>query len=73
MDTSLPDLGYFRFTETELLGHTCYLSRTGYTGEFGYELYIPSEHAGLFWDRILLSGDGAVRVLGAPPIARAGG
>ena len=50
---SLPDLGYFRFTELDLLGHTCLLSRTGYTGEFGYELYCPSEHVESFWDAIL--------------------
>lgn len=51
--TSLPDLGYFRFTEISLAGVPCVLSRTGYTGEWGYELYFPAEAAPEFWRRLL--------------------
>ena len=49
----LPDLKYFRFAEIELWGHSCLLSRTGYTGEWGYELYFPWDQAVAFWQRFL--------------------
>lgn len=52
----LPDLGYFRFAEVTLAGVPCLLSRTGYTGEFGYELYCPLETVGMFWERLLAGG-----------------
>jgi len=52
----LPDLGYFRFAEITLSAVPCLLSRTGYTGEFGYELYCPLETVGLFWERLLSGG-----------------
>jgi aminomethyltransferase len=54
----LPDLGYFCCAEMELGGTPVLVSRTGYTGEFGYELYFPAERAESFWDR--LTGPGGV-------------
>lgn len=52
----LGQLKYFRFVpvtidETELL-----LSRSGYTGELGYELYAPAEEAGVLWEFLLNAG-----------------
>jgi aminomethyltransferase len=52
----LDTLKYFRFGrgrigETELL-----ISRSGYTGELGYELYVPAEEAGPLWEHILQTG-----------------
>jgi aminomethyltransferase len=32
------------------------VSRTGYTGEHGYELFVPSEHAETIWDAVLSAG-----------------
>ena len=58
----LPDLGYFRFAELTLDGVPALLSRTGYTGEFGYELYYPAREAVRFWDRLL--ADGTLRPAG---------
>ena len=52
----LPDLGYFRFAEITLRGVPCLLSRTGYTGEFGYELYCPAKTVRDFWDQLLAGG-----------------
>lgn len=52
----VPDLKYFRFAQVELAGVPVVLSRTGYTGEFGYELYFPMEHALAFWQRITAGG-----------------
>jgi aminomethyltransferase len=52
----LDGLRYFRFAaarigETELI-----VSRSGYTGELGYELYTPADEAGALWDTLLQSG-----------------
>lgn len=52
----LPDLRYFRFTTERLAGVPTVISRTGYTGEFGYELYIPSTAAFDFWRTLLAPG-----------------
>ena len=52
----LPDLGYFNFTTKRLAGIPTIISRTGYTGEFGYELYIPFKAAIDFWDIITKPG-----------------
>lgn len=51
-----PDLRYFRFTTQRLAGIPTVISRTGYTGEFGYELYLPIQAALDFWEIILKSG-----------------
>lgn len=50
---TLPDLGYFRAKEFETLEAGCILSRTGYTGEWGYEIYLPNKVAGALWSKIL--------------------
>ncbi len=52
----LPELKYFRAVQTELAGTSCLLSRTGYTGEWGYELYFPWEEADRLWT-LFLSDD----------------
>lgn len=39
-----------------LAGSPCLLARTGYTGELGYELYFPAEHAGAVWNLLLEKG-----------------
>jgi len=44
---------YYRWTEVELLGHSLLLSRTGYTGERGFELFVPAEEAGDLWRGLL--------------------
>ncbi|NCC52492.1 MAG: glycine cleavage system aminomethyltransferase GcvT [Spartobacteria bacterium] len=48
-----PELKYFRAVETTLRGVPGLISRTGYTGEWGYELYFPVEKAVEFWRRFL--------------------
>lgn len=42
-DVDLGRLGYFRVTQGKVCGADSILSRTGYTGELGYEIYAPSE------------------------------
>lgn len=48
-----PELKFFRFAEIDIGGMPCLISRTGYTGEWGYELYFPSDQAVQIWDRLL--------------------
>jgi aminomethyltransferase len=62
---NLPDLGYFRFKEFETEVVSCVLSRTGYTGEWGYEIYLPIEAAGQLWDAIVAHNDCEPGGLGA--------
>ncbi len=38
-----PRLVYFAARRTDFLGRQCVLSRTGYTGELGYEIFLPSD------------------------------
>jgi aminomethyltransferase len=45
-------LTYFDFEGTELM-----VSRTGFTGDLGYELWIDPEHAELLWDRVFAAGE----------------
>ncbi|MDF7798345.1 glycine cleavage system aminomethyltransferase GcvT [Pontiellaceae bacterium B1224] len=50
---ALPELGYFRFKEFQALEAGTIISRTGYTGEWGYEIYLPNEAVGQLWDKIV--------------------
>jgi len=42
--------------ETSLLGHTAIIGRTGYTGEDGFEIYVPAAIAPQLWDTLLAAG-----------------
>ncbi|WP_447985605.1 glycine cleavage system aminomethyltransferase GcvT [Nitrospira sp. Nam74] len=45
--------------EAPLLGTSVLITRTGYTGELGYELYMPSDHALSIWNELLTVGKSA--------------
>lgn len=47
------DLGYFSFRHTTFAGASLTVSRTGYTGELGYELYPPRHLAQTLWEALL--------------------
>jgi aminomethyltransferase len=48
---------YYRFIEGARVGGTrCLISRTGYTGEFGYELYVKSQDAVDLWKLLIEKG-----------------
>ena len=49
-------LPYFAQMQTALFGKPVMISRTGYTGERGYELFCRGQDAGMIWDRILEEG-----------------
>ncbi len=53
---ALEDLRFFRFAAAKLDGTEVILSRSGYTGELGYELYTPAEEAGTLWEHLLARG-----------------
>jgi aminomethyltransferase len=50
------DLKYFHHMQTTLFGAPVMISRTGYTGERGYEIFVRGQDAGLVWDRIVDEG-----------------
>jgi aminomethyltransferase len=54
--SGLDDLGYFHFRAGEVAGADAVISRTGYTGEDGFELSIDSARVGDAWDAILAHG-----------------
>lgn len=49
-------LKYFRVTAGEIAGVPVDVSRTGYTGDLGYEIWIPSEEAVKVWDALMEAG-----------------
>ncbi|WP_374292222.1 aminomethyltransferase family protein [Paenirhodobacter enshiensis] len=49
-------LRYFGHMQTSLFGVPAMISRTGYTGERGYELFVRGQDAPMVWDRILEEG-----------------
>jgi len=53
---NLTDIGFYEGLETELAGVRMFVSRTGYTGEDGFELYLPAEHAVVVWDKVFEAG-----------------
>ncbi len=50
------DLGYYRFTEAPIFGVPAVISRTGYTGEDGFELYFAPSAAETVWIGLLETG-----------------
>ena len=50
------DLPYFHHMQTKLFGCPVMISRTGYTGERGYEIFCKAADAPLIWDTILEKG-----------------
>ena len=46
----------FTFVEGDVLGVTCMINRTGYTGEEGVELMVMADEAGGLWDALLERG-----------------
>jgi aminomethyltransferase len=49
-------LKYFRVTSGTIAGVPVEISRTGYTGDLGYEIWIPAGHALDVWDALMEGG-----------------
>ena len=54
--TALEEIRYYRFVRGEVAGREAIFSRTGYTGEDGFELYLDPADATEVWDRVLEAG-----------------
>ncbi|MBA2341087.1 MAG: glycine cleavage system aminomethyltransferase GcvT [Pyrinomonadaceae bacterium] len=56
-DTSLDEIKYYHFRRGEVDGVSAIISRTGYTGEDGFEVYAAPNAAEQLWKRILDAGN----------------
>jgi glycine cleavage system T protein (aminomethyltransferase) len=54
----IPALKYFRLARTQLRGIPVEISRTGYTGDLGFELWMRGEDAIAVWDALTQAGEG---------------
>jgi aminomethyltransferase len=55
-DVDLSALRYFGIAEGTVAGARSLISRTGYTGEDGFELFVPAARLGAVWDALLEAG-----------------
>jgi aminomethyltransferase len=55
-DTPLEEIKYYHFREGQVDGVPSIISRTGYTGEDGFEVYAAPDEAERLWDRMLDAG-----------------
>lgn len=53
---SIKDLKYYHFTTGKIKNTSTLISRTGYTGEKGYEIYVPSDKAFAVWEEVISCG-----------------
>lgn len=54
----LNEIRPFRFKSIDIAGVDCLVSRTGYTGEDGFEIYLASDKACFIWETLLEKGKG---------------
>jgi aminomethyltransferase len=55
-DIPLDELRYFEHAPARLFGHPCRISRTGYSGERGYEVFAHETVVGDIWDAFVQEG-----------------
>lgn len=55
-DIRIDNLAYYHFAEGKVLGTPSIIARTGYTGELGYEIYLPAPSASKIWNGLLDAG-----------------
>lgn len=55
-DADLGALKYFRLLEARLAGRAVTISRTGYTGDLGYEIWLEAADALALWDALIEAG-----------------
>ena len=55
-ETPLAEIKYYHFREGQVDGREAIISRTGYTGEDGFEVYAAPEHAEQLWQKMLDAG-----------------
>jgi aminomethyltransferase len=57
-DTDVVSVRYYHFAKGKVAGVPAIISRTGYTGEDGFELYVPAMEAERLWHALLEAGRG---------------
>lgn len=55
--TNLRDIKYYWFTHGEISGVPARIAHTGYTGEDGFEIYVPPESAAQLWNELMKAGE----------------
>jgi aminomethyltransferase len=55
-DADIANLKYFRVTSGKIAGVPVDISRTGYTGDLGYEIWVPWNDAVTVWDALMEKG-----------------
>ncbi len=55
-EADIANLKYFRMTSGKIAGVPVDISRTGYTGDLGYEVWIPWNDAVKVWDALMTTG-----------------
>ena len=55
-DVPLGEIAYYHFDVGRIVGAQCFVSRTGYTGEDGFELYCRERDTVALWDAITAAG-----------------
>lgn len=56
VDIKIGDMKYYWFAEGKVFGTPAIIARTGYTGELGFEVYIPNSAARMVWRGLLEVG-----------------
>jgi aminomethyltransferase len=57
VNVDLAAIRYYHFAEGEVAGAKAVISRTGYTGEDGFELYFDADDARRVWDALIATGE----------------
>jgi aminomethyltransferase len=55
-DAPLGQLKYYEFVDTKIDGTPVMISRTGYTGDLGFELWVAAKQAEKLWDAVVKAG-----------------
>lgn len=64
-DLDLNEIPFFHFKEDVMVaGVPCLVSRTGYTGEDGFEIYFGNDDAVKIWDALMEAGEGVLKPTG---------
>jgi len=67
---TIGQIPYFKFITTEILGAPAIVSRTGYTGELGYEIFLPADKVAELWQLLLTENRVKPAGLGARDLLR---
>ena len=55
-EADIDGLKYFHLTSGRIAGRDVEITRTGYTGDLGFEVWMATEHAGVVWDALVHGG-----------------